>query len=128
MIYGIGTDIVGVDRMRRNLDRYGERFAARILTENELADFRRTAKPAHFLARRFAAKEAAAKALGTGFADGLLLRHIAVAHDDRGKPKLVFAGRAAAMLREQSIYAAHLSLSDEEDHAVAFVALETDRR
>jgi holo-[acyl-carrier protein] synthase len=125
MIYGIGTDIVRVARMQRNLLRYGERFAARILTEGELVEFRRTMKPAHFLARRFAAKEAAAKAMGTGFRDGLFLRHIAVTHDAKGKPLLVFAGRAAAFVREQMIHAAHLSVTDEEDHAVAFVTLET---
>lgn len=125
MIYGIGTDIVRVGRIQRNLERFGEKFAARILTDGELADFRRSRKPAHFLARRFAAKEAAAKAMGTGFRDGLFLRHIAVTHDARGKPELIFAGRAAAFVRQQSIHKAHISLTDEEDHAVAFVALES---
>ncbi|HEX22459.1 MAG TPA: holo-[acyl-carrier-protein] synthase, partial [Chromatiales bacterium] len=67
MIYGIGTDIVGVSRLQTNLDRYGERFAARILAESEMAAFRQTQSQAHFLAKRFAAKEALVKALGTGF-------------------------------------------------------------
>ena len=71
MIFGIGTDIVSVQRMRRNLGRYGERFARRILSESELEEFRATAKPENFLAKRFAAKEAAAKAMGTGFSGGL---------------------------------------------------------
>lgn len=124
MIYGIGTDIVRVGRMRDNLERFGEKFAARILTEGELADFRRSGKPAHFLARRFAAKEATAKAMGTGFRDGLFLRHIEVTHDRRGKPQLIFVGQALVFVREKMIHAAHLSVSDEEDHAVAFVALE----
>lgn len=128
MIYGIGTDIVRVARIQQNLLRYGEKFAARILTEGELADFRRTMKPAHFLARRFAAKEAAAKAMGTGFRNGLFLRHIEVAHDALGKPLLVFAGRAAVFVREHMIHTAHLSVTDEEDHAVAFVTLETGPR
>lgn len=124
MIYGIGADIVNVARIRRNLERYGDRFARRILTNDELADFKRAVKPAHFLARRFAAKEAAAKAMGTGFVDGLALRHIGVAHDARGKPTLVFGERAATFMRTAGIQAAHVSLSDEEDHAVAFVTLE----
>lgn len=124
MIYGIGTDIVCVARMRRNVERYGERFAARILTDSELDDFRRTGKPAHFLARRFAAKEAAAKAMGTGFANGLRLRHIGVSHDASGKPLLVFDGAAADFVRAQMIERAHLSLADEDDYAVAFVSLE----
>ena len=126
MIYGIGTDIVDVGRMRRNLDRYGERFAARILTTVELEDYRRSIKPAHFLARRFAAKEAAAKALGTGFGDGVGWREIGVVHDSRGKPQLAFDGRAAALMRNNRITGVHLSLADEESHAVAFVALEID--
>jgi len=81
VIYGIGTDIVAVPRLQVNLDRYGERFAARILTASEMAVFRETANKAHFLAKRFAAKEALVKALGTGFRDGLSLRDIAVAND-----------------------------------------------
>lgn len=124
MIYGIGTDIVRVSRMQKSLARYGERFARRLLTPAELTDFRRALAPAHFLARRFAAKEAAAKAIGTGFAGGLRLRHIGVAHDARGKPQLVFEAPAVAWLEARGIRAAHLSIADEQDHAIAFVALE----
>lgn len=124
MIFGIGTDIVRVTRMQRNLDRYGERFAERILSETELAEFCDNARPAHFLARRFAAKEAAAKAMGTGFRDGIALRQIAVTHNEHGRPALDFTGAAADFLRSQGITASHLSISDEEDHAVAFVTLE----
>lgn len=124
MIFGIGTDIVRVARMQRDLDRYGERFAERILSVTELAEFRDNARPAHFLARRFAAKEAAAKAMGTGFRDGITLRQIAVLHNEHGRPALEFTGAAADFLRAQDITASHLSISDEEDHAVAFVALE----
>ena len=126
MIYGIGTDIVRVARIKRSIERFGERFAARILTLDELVAFRISAEPAHYLARRFAAKEAAAKAMGTGFADGLFLRHIGVSHDERGKPQLVFDGQAAVFVAAKQIRAAHLSITDEEDHAVAFVVLETD--
>ena len=68
MIFGIGTDIVRVSRLRRDLERFGVRFAERILTDDELAEFHQKENKAHFLARRFAAKEAAAKAMGTGFA------------------------------------------------------------
>ena len=124
MIYGIGTDIVRVERMQRSLDRFGERFAARVLSSAELEDFRRSLRPAHFLARRFAAKEAAAKALGTGFVRGLRLRDIGVGHDADGKPVLVFHGAAEALLRKLHIQATHLSLADETDYAVAFVLLE----
>lgn len=125
MIYGIGTDIVRVVRIQRNIERYGDRFAERILTADELSDYRRNAKPAHYLARRFAAKEAAAKAMGTGFAHGVFLRHIGVGHDGNGKPQLIFTGEAAALVQARNIHAAHLSISDEDDHAVAFVLLES---
>ena len=125
MIFGIGTDIVRVARMQNDLDRFGDRFAERILTDRELVDFREVRNRANFLARRFAAKEAAAKALGTGFRDGIQLRDIGVGHDALGKPSLEFSGRALEFLREKGVTVAHISLSDEADHAVAFVTLET---
>ena len=124
MIYGIGTDIVNVPRMAANLERHGERFAARILTASELAEFRLAPLQAHFLAKRFAAKEAAVKALGTGFRDGLSLHDIGVGHDGLGKPLLEFSTKLQAHLQNGGIGTAHLSLSDEQDHALAFVILE----
>ncbi len=126
MIFGIGTDIVRVARFEKSLARYGERFARRILTDTEFADFKQIARPAHFLAKRFAAKEAAAKAMGTGFRNGLSLRHIGVSHDVNGKPQLQFSGVAADFLDHNSINNAHISLADEQEHAVAFVTLSRD--
>ena len=125
MIFGIGTDIVRVARMQEDLDRFGERFAERILTTNELREYHQNNNKANFLARRFAAKEAAAKALGTGFSNGVQLHDIEVAHDSQGKPLLEFRGRARQFMQEKSISVAHISLADEQDHAVAFVTLET---
>ena len=126
MIFGIGTDIVRVARMQQNIERYGEKFAERILTPAELQEFRREPRPAHFLAKRFAAKEAAAKAMGTGFRDGLHFHHIGVGHDAAGKPQLEFTDEAAAFVHAHGITNVHVSLADEEDHAVAFVTLATD--
>ncbi|HCU54080.1 MAG TPA: holo-ACP synthase [Gammaproteobacteria bacterium] len=126
MIFGIGTDIVRVDRMQKNIERHGERFAERILTATELVEFRTEARPAHFLAKRFAAKEAAAKAMGTGFRDGLMLHHIGVTHDQAGKPQLAFTDQAEEFIRRHGITSVHVSLADEQDHAVAFVTLATD--
>ncbi len=123
MIYGIGTDIVRVARMREGLERHGEKFAQRILTPEEFEDFLRDPRPAHFLAKRFAAKEAAAKAFGTGFSDGLYPRQIGVTHDISGKPMLVYRERATELCRSLGITASHISIADEQDHAVAFVAL-----
>ena len=124
MIHGIGTDIVAVARLRASLDRHGERFAARILTEAELAGFRQHANPANFLAKRFAAKEAMAKALGTGFRDGLSLHDIAVSNDELGKPSLVLSESLQRRLRAEGVTGTHLSLSDEREYAVAFVIVE----
>ena len=124
MIFGIGTDIVRSQRMADNLGQHGERFAARILTDAEMAAFQDSARQSQFLAKRFAAKEATAKALGTGFRDGLSLRDIGVENDHLGKPELVFSERAQQTLQNQGIGAAHLSLSDESEYAIAYVVLE----
>lgn len=124
MIFGIGTDIVRISRMADNLSRHGERFAARLLTDAEMDIFVGSAQQPQFLAKRFAAKEAAAKALGTGFRDGLSLRDIGVENDALGKPVLAFSERAQEMLAKQGIDSAHLSLADETEYAIAYVLLE----
>ena len=123
MIFGIGTDIVRVARMQQSLEKHGERFAKRILTEHELVGYQQNSKPANYLAKRFAAKEATAKAMGTGFRNGLSLKHINVGHDAQGKPLLEFSGLAAEFMKEQGIHETHISLADEEEYAVAFVTL-----
>ena len=124
MIIGIGTDIVCVSRIAKNLERYGDKFAARILTPNELAEFSCHIRPASFLAKRFAAKEAAAKAMGCGFRDGLQLSHIGIGHDDLGKPLLEYSGKAVDLCNQLNVGKSHLSISDEDEYAVAFVTLE----
>lgn len=123
MIFGIGTDIVHVIRMRDSLEKHGDKFARRILTELEFSEFTDKHDQAAFLAKRFAAKEATAKAMGTGFSQGLSLRHIGVKHDDAGKPLLEFLGVAEQFLQDNNIKQMHLSLADERDYAVAFVML-----
>jgi holo-[acyl-carrier protein] synthase len=124
MIYGIGTDIVRIQRIDKNLQRYGERFASRILSDDEFEGFKASPRKAHFLAKRFAAKEAAAKALGTGFRGGLSLRDISVTHDELGKPVLNFSPKGQEQLKTRHIGGTHLSISDEHDYAVAFVTFE----
>jgi len=123
VIYGIGTDIVDVSRMERNLSRYGSRFARRILTHREYQEFSRNSRPAHFLAKRFAAKEATVKALGTGFRNGLSLQQIGVAHDHNGRPLLEYSGKAEIVRRQCNVSESHISLSDEKRYALAFVTL-----
>ena len=126
MIFGVGTDIVQVSRMEENLAKYGERFAERILAEPEMQRYQEHVRPAQFLAKRFAAKEAAAKAFGTGFRDGLSLRHIVVINDQNGRPMLEFSEMAEELARKFQITQSHLSLTDEPNYAVAFVILEYD--
>ncbi len=123
MIYGIGTDIVSVARMQQALERHGDQFAERILGEGEYLEFLRSAHPAHFLAKRFAAKEATAKAMGLGFRNGLSLKHICVVHDELGKPVLEFHEQGLRLVEELAIGDAFISLADERDMAVAFVTL-----
>ena len=123
MIYGIGVDMVRVSRIQAGLDRFGERFARRILTANELVEFLRSRNQPYFLAKCFAAKEATSKAFGTGFRGGLSLRQIGVKHDNLGRPYLEYSGRALEMLKEFGIAESHLSLSDERDLALAFVTM-----
>jgi holo-[acyl-carrier protein] synthase len=125
MIFGIGTDIVQVLRLQRSIERFGERFARRILAESEFEDYRRHSRPANFLARRFAAKEAAAKAMGTGISGGIALGQISVTHESSGKPTLMFTGHALEYTRTHRIRATHISIADEADYAVAFVVFES---
>jgi holo-[acyl-carrier protein] synthase len=123
MIAGIGTDLVHIPRMQSLLEKHGDRIAERILSESEFAEFKLQIKPAAFLAKRFAAKEAAAKALGTGFRDGLSLRHIVVSNNAAGKPELSFEAAGQTIMTEHRIGRALLSLSDDHEYASAYVIL-----
>ena len=90
MIYGIGTDIVDSSRIAQSLERFGERFARRILTDAEWLEFNQSSKPILFLASRFAAKEALSKAMGTGLRHPVNLNYITITHDSLGKPYFEF--------------------------------------
>lgn len=124
MIIGVGTDIVRVGRLEAGWTRFGARYAERILGPAEYREFQDSLRPGHFLAKRFAAKEATAKALGTGFRGDFGLRDVVVTHDPLGCPKLLLVGGAHALAERLAVRATHISLSDEEDYAVAFVILE----
>ena len=123
MIYGIGTDIAAVDRLAGMFERHGQVAAEKLLAPAEMADFEQATDKALFLAKRFAAKEAFGKALGTGVRAPATLPAIAIGHDELGKPVFSYADELAALLREKRL-TAHLSISDERDYAVAFVILE----
>lgn len=123
MIYGIGTDIVAVARMRSLWERHGERALERLLAPDERAEFEQATDKGRFLAKRFAAKEAFSKALGTGVRPPASLSSMAVGHDTLGKPIMVFYGQLEKMLKNENLRA-HLSISDEADYAIAYVILE----
>lgn len=123
MIHGIGTDIAAIERLAGLFARHGDTAVAKLLAPAEIADFDKATDKGRFLAKRFAAKEAFGKALGTGIRAPVLLPAIGVGHDALGKPVLELAPAVAALLAERRLVA-HLSLSDEQDYAVAFVILE----
>jgi holo-[acyl-carrier protein] synthase len=124
MIYGIGTDLVEPSRIACSLKRYGERFARRILTDEEWLEYTHSNKQIRFLANRFAAKEALAKAVGTGLRHPVNLRHISITHDALGKPFFVFHPELDRFIRERGIINHFLSISDELNLTCAFVVLE----
>jgi holo-[acyl-carrier protein] synthase len=123
MILGIGTDIVRVERLTELYARHGERLLRRLLHPRERADLPARA-PGGFLARRFAAKEALAKALGCGIGQAFALVDACVVHDAAGRPDFLLEGAAARTATALGVRRMHLSLSDERDHAVAMVILE----
>lgn len=123
MIFGVGTDLVAIARIEAMWQRHGERALERLLAPEEREACRASSHPGRFLAKRFAAKEALGKALGTGIRAPVLLTAIAVAHDELGKPKFAYSGELADWIAERGL-AAHLSLSDEADYALAFAIVE----
>ena len=124
MILGIGLDLVEVSRIRSLLERHAERFRERTFTAGEVAYCDACADPAIHYAARFAAKEAAAKALGTGFAEGVSWRDIEVRREDSGAPALVLHGGAEKLAAGKKITRSHLSLTHTREHAMAQVILE----
>ena len=124
MIIGIGTDLCEIGRVQRALNRHGERFARKILIESELDRFRQHRKPAVYLAKRFAAKEAFSKAMGTGIHFPVNWHNVSVENGRSGRPMLRFSEPLAILLRSRGVTATHLSLTDEVGMACAFVVVE----
>ncbi len=131
MIYGIGTDIVLIARIRTLIERWGERFPRRVLGPDELREYTRRhgrgtpgpERAARYLAKRFAAKEAFSKAIGLGLRGPMTLLSLQVLNDARGKPVAVPGKALEPWLRERGLVA-HISISDELDSALAFVVVE----
>jgi len=124
MIYGIGIDVVEPHRVARLMDRYGERFARRVLTPLEWPAYGRTVRPVLLLANRFAAKEAFSKAMGTGFRYPVTLQCISVVSNAAGKPGFQFNPALQALVQSRGITGHHLTISDEASLACACVVLE----
>ena len=125
MIYGVGTDIVNIDRVKKILSKNRDGFVKRVLSEHEQALFANKADSAAYCAKRFAAKEAFAKALGTGIGRVVSFQDLTVRNNENGKPHFIPSEKLRQFLVEKKIKHAHLSISDESQNAIAFVVLET---
>ena len=124
MIVGIGTDVVSIDRIEKTLARFGERFVKRVLTPAERIRFDKTLAKASHLAKRWAAKEAFSKAIGTGIHAPFTWQSITVSRDRKGKPGIVPSPEMEKHLAALGVTAAHVSLTDDAGVAMAFVVLE----
>lgn len=125
MIVGIGTDIIKVDRISRSVTRYGEKFLKRVYTDREIAYCAARKRETEHLAGRFAAKEAALKALGTGVSGGATLRGVEVTNDDSGKPEITLHGGTLEAARERGIRIVHISISHAGEFATAYAVAES---
>ena len=128
MIYGVGTDIVDIDRIQKIIFKNREGFIKKVLTDHEQALFANKADSAAFCAKRFAAKEAFSKALGTGIGKVISFQDLTVRNNENGKPHFIPSEKLRLYLLEKGIKKAHLSISDESQNAVAFVILETSSK
>ena len=126
MIVGTGIDIAETARIEKAMERHGERFARRVYTPGEIAYCEQFKNKAERYAARFAAKEAAFKALGTGWRDGVRWRDVEVTHQPSGKPELLLAGRAGERAREMGVGRMAVSLSHSDRYVVAQVIFESD--
>lgn len=124
MILGVGSDLVAIERIRKIWQHFGHAFARKILSEAELSHIEALDDPTLFLAGRFAAKEALAKAFGTGMRDGLWFTQFSVVADELGKPVVSMMGQAKQQADRLGLKNCHLTLTHERDYALAFVVLE----
>lgn len=124
MIFGVGTDIVELSRIQATYERFGEHFVQRILMDEELELFRKSKWPVRFLAMRFAGKEAAVKAMGTGFRHGIWLRDVGITNNDWGRPLIIWSERGRGVCKRLGIGAGHVSLTDDAGLIIAFAVVE----
>ena len=128
MIYGVGTDLVDIERVKKILSKNRDGFIKRVLSEHEQALFANKADSAAYCAKRFAAKEAFAKALGTGIGKTVSFQDLTIRNNENGKPHFIPSEKLRLYLLEKGIKQAHLSISDESQNAIAFVVLEVNSK
>ncbi|WP_433971074.1 holo-ACP synthase [Tunturiibacter lichenicola] len=124
MVLGLGTDLIETKRIQESMDRFGERFLERVFTAGEITYCRRKKNAAESFAARFAAKEAGAKALGTGISRGVNWKELEVRREVSGKPTLHLSGRAAELAKAMGIRRLQLSLTHSRELAMAVVVAE----
>jgi holo-[acyl-carrier protein] synthase len=123
MIFGIGIDVLELERVARVYRKFGQHFVDRLLLAGERSQFERTARPERFLAMRFAAKEAIVKAMGTGFAHGMWIRDVGVVQNHWGKPEVIYSERGRRMCESLGVGEGHVTLTDEKGLVVAVAIL-----
>ena len=123
MIFGIGTDVVQLERVQAVFERHGEHFVRRLLMPEEDAGFRKYKRPVRFLAMRFAAKEAIVKALGTGFAHGIWIRDVGIQPNAWGRPEVIWSERGRKLRDRLGAGDGHVTLTDEAGLVVAVAVL-----
>jgi holo-[acyl-carrier protein] synthase len=123
MIFGIGTDVVRLERVQAIHEKFGEHFVRRLLLPAELEALQRHRRPVRFLAMRFAAKEAIVKAMGTGFAHGMWIRDSGVVTNAWGRPEIIWSERGRRMCEQLGIGEGHVTLTDEAGLVVAVAVL-----
>jgi holo-[acyl-carrier protein] synthase len=123
VIFGVGTDIVELARVQATYDRFGARFVERLLMPEELELFRHSKWPVRFLAMRFAGKEAAVKAMGTGFRHGMWIRDVGIVNNEWGRPLIIFSERGRRVCADLGIGEGHVSLTDDGGLVVAFAVV-----
>jgi len=124
-LVGIGTDIVKLSRIKALYDQWGARFLLRILSSHEREALASLSHKIPYIAKRFAAKEAVAKALGTGIGEKAAFVEISIENETSGKPKVVLYGKAKEFATSVGVGKVHISLSDEREYAIAYVILES---
>ena len=125
-IFGIGTDIINIKRMEKSIKKNGDNFINKVFSQKEILYCKKKKNPFPFYAKRFAAKEALSKALGTGIRKGIKFKNIEITNDDFGKPSIELKGTTAAFLKKKikaKKYSIHLSLSDDIPWAQATVII-----